>query len=336
MPRPLHEQIVVLCGASSGIGRETALRFAEKGARLVLAARGADALGTLAEEAARLGSDTMAVPTDVTDWSQVQELAGRAAERHGRIDTWVNLASVSAYATVEETDVETIRRVVEVNLLGAVHGMKAALPHLRANGQGVLVNVSSTLGVRSVPLQAAYCAAKHGVLGFAESLRMELRHEGVPVDVVDVLPASINPPLFRHARSALGRLPMPIAPIYEPGVVAGAIVRVAERPVRTVFAGGAGRMLDLAQRLSPALTDRILLGPGRVWDKQIADLPDDGADNLDRTAGDGDVTGEFGAKSKSTSAYTTVFGLHPARGRALAAAAAAGTVALARRRQGVR
>jgi NAD(P)-dependent dehydrogenase (short-subunit alcohol dehydrogenase family) len=227
--RQVAEQVVVLTGASSGIGRETALEFARRGARLVLAARSQQALEEVAAEVARLGGEPLVVPTDVSDFDQVSLLAERAVERFGRIDTWINNASVSTYGLVEQMEVEEIRRVIEVNLLGPIHGMKAALPHLRRAGGGVIVNVSSTLGKRAVPLQAAYCAAKHGLVAFGEALRLELRHARVPVQVVDVLPSSINTPLFEHAASKMGVLPRPIPPVYEPRVVAQTIVAVAER-----------------------------------------------------------------------------------------------------------
>jgi NAD(P)-dependent dehydrogenase (short-subunit alcohol dehydrogenase family) len=219
MVREVGEQVVVLTGASSGIGRDTALELARRGAKLVLAARNREALDTLVGEVERLGGLAVAVATDVSDYQQLTELASRAVERFGRIDTWVNNASVSTYGTVEQLDVEEIRRVIEVNLLGEIYGMKAALPHLRRSG-GTIINVSSTLGKRAVALQAAYCAAKHGVVAFGEALRLELRHAKVPVAVVDVLPSSINTPLFEHARSKLGVMPQPIPPIYEPRVVA--------------------------------------------------------------------------------------------------------------------
>jgi short-subunit dehydrogenase len=315
LTRDIAEQVVVITGASSGIGRDTALEFGRRGAKLVLAARSSEALDTLAGEVQRLGGSTMAVVVDVADYLQVTELAARAVERFGRIDTWVNNASVSTYGTADQTDVDEIRRVVEVNLLGEIYGMKAALPHLRATG-GTIINVSSTLGKRAVPLQAAYCAAKHGVVAFGEALRLELRHAGVPVAVVDVLPSSINTPLFEHARSKIGLLPRPIPPVYEPRVVAEAIVGAAQRPVREVFAGFGGRLLAAAQRLSPVLVDWYLLGPGRIVEGQQTNRPDDGRDNLfQQSLGPGRATGRFGHESKSTSLYTRWFGLHPARGR---------------------
>jgi short-subunit dehydrogenase len=331
LARDVAEQVVVITGASSGIGRDTALEFGRRGAKLVLAARNREALDTLVGEVQRIGGDALAVPVDVADYRQVTELAARAVQRFGRIDTWVNNASVSTYGTVEQMDVEEIRRVIEVNLLGEIHGMKVALPHLRATG-GTIINVSSALGKRAVALQAAYCAAKHGVVAFGEALRLELRHANVPVSVVDVLPSSINTPLFEHARAKIGVLPRPIAPVYEPRVVAEAIVEAAQRPVREVFAGFAGRLFAAAQRLSPAMVDWYLLGPGRVVDGQKTDRPDDGRDNLFQpTLGPGRTTGQFGYGSKSMSLYTRWFGLHPERGRlAVGLTLVAGLAALRR------
>jgi NAD(P)-dependent dehydrogenase (short-subunit alcohol dehydrogenase family) len=332
MRRSLAQQVVVITGAGSGIGRETALAFARRGATLVVAGRSPDALDSLVDEVDRVGGRGLAVPTDVSDYPQVEALAGRAVDRFDRIDTWVNNAAISTYGTVEQMAPDELRRVIEVNLLGQIYGMKAALPHLEATGAGVLINVSSTLGRRGVALQAAYCAAKHGVLGFSESLRLELQHGGSKVAVVDVLPSSINTPLFAHARSKLGVLPMPIPPVYEPRVVAETIVAAAERPVRMVFAGGMGKLLELGQRLSPALVDRYLLGPGKVVENQQTDRPDDGVDNVDGPLDEvGRTTGEFGQKSWSRSLYTELLGLHPNRARAVVGAtAAAGVAVLAR------
>ena len=329
MPRPIAQQVIVITGAGSGIGRETARTLASKGASVVVAARSAGALESLVAEVERLGGRGLAVPTDVAEYAQVEALAQRAAERFGRIDTWVNVAAVSSYGTVEQMAPEELRRVVEIDLLGQIYGMKAALPHLQKTGDGVLVNVSSALARRGVPLQAAYCAAKHGIVGFAEALRLELRQQGSKVAVVDVLPSSINTPLFGHARSKLGVLPMPIPPVYEPRVVADTIVAVAERPVRMVFAGGMGKLLELGQRISPSLVDRYLLGPGKVVENQKTDRPDDAVDNLDEPIDDvGAITGDFGGSSRSRSLYTELLGLHPNRTRALVGATVATAVLL--------
>ena len=309
-------QVVVITGASSGIGRETALEFGRKGARVVAAARNQEALETLASEIQRIGGEALPVVTDVSDPEQVASLARQAVERFGGIDTWVNNAAVSTYGTVEQMEDQELHRVIEVNLMGPIYGVKAALPHLRKSG-GTVINVSSALAERSIPLQAAYCAAKHGILGFGEALRLELRAEGSPVRVVDVLPSSINTPIFSHARSKIGVKPKPVGRIYEPSVVAEAIVMAAESPVRTVYAGFAGRMLAIGQRISPRLTDWYLSGPGDAVAGQRTDRPDDETDNLFRpSTGPGTTTGDFGQRSKSTSVYTKYIAPHPAIGRA--------------------
>jgi hypothetical protein len=235
---------------------------------------------------------------------------------------------VSTYGTVEQMEDQELHRVIEVNLMGPIYGVKAALPHLRKSG-GTVINVSSALAERSIPLQAAYCAAKHGILGFGEALRLELRAEGSPVRVVDVLPSSINTPIFSHARSKIGVKPKPVGRIYEPSVVAEAIVMAAESPVRTVYAGLAGRLLAIGQRISPRLADWYLSGPGDAIAGQRTDQPDDRTDNLFRpSTGPGSTTGDFGQRSKSTSVYTKFIAPHPAIGRAgmIAGTALAGIV----------
>jgi short-subunit dehydrogenase len=328
--RTIADQVVVLTGASSGIGRQTAIEFARRGARLVLAARNTEALDTLATEVERLGSRALVVPTDVSDFGQVGELAAAAAQRFGRIDTWVNNAGVTTYGSVEQTGVQEIRRVIEVNLLGQVHGMKVALPYLRET-DGTIVNVSSYLARRAVGLQAPYCAAAHGVASFSEAFRLELRHDQVPVHIVEVLPSPTNTPLFDHARSKIGVLPRPIPWVYQPRVVADAIVAVAQKPVRQVYVGSPARMLETAQRLSPSLVDWYLLGIARTVDNQRTRRPDDGSDNLDEPSqGPGRSTGQFGRWSISTSPYTTVFGLHPRRGRIAAGVALGAALAAVR------
>ena len=332
MARPLNEQVVVIVGASQGIGRETALQMAMRGAALCLAARNEEALREVALEVERLGGQAEVVVTDVAEWPQVEHLAQRAATRFGRIDTWVNDAAVSAYGALEDLDPAEIERVIRVNLLGQLYGVKAAIPHLRAAGGGTIVNLGSALSERAVPLQAPYVATKHGVKGFTEAVRMELENEDSGISVTLIMPSSINTPLFSQARSRLGVRPAPVPPVYEPRVVAEAIVFAAEHPRREIVVGGWGKLLVLGQRISATLLDRYMLQGGRMYRQQQTDRPDDGRSNLFQPLpGSGSVTGEFGEGSMSTSIYTRHLELHPNRKRALAALAALTGLLLVRR-----
>jgi NAD(P)-dependent dehydrogenase (short-subunit alcohol dehydrogenase family) len=319
MAKPIADQVVVITGASHGIGRETALQFVRKGASVVAAARDDEALQELVAEVDRLGGQAEAVVTDVADYAQVERLAQRAVDRFGRIDTWVNNAAVSVYGTVEQLDADEMDRVVRVDLLGQMFGAKAALPHLRQS-RGTLIHVGSSLSQRAIPLQAAYVASKHGVKGFTEALRLEMAHENSGVEVVLILPSSINTPLFGFARSKLGVRPQPVPPVYEPRVVADAILHAAQHGGREIVVGGWGKLLIAGQRLSPTLLDRYMLQDGRMFKQQRTDEPDNGQDNLFRpSTGSGSTTGDFGESSKSSSLYTTLLELHPNRKRALAA-----------------
>lgn len=326
MKRSIGQQVVVITGASSGIGRETALQFAKKGARITAMARGRRALETLADEVERMGSEIHIVVGDVVDWPVVERAAAETAERFGRIDTWVNNAAVSVYATIEQLTVEEFRRVTEVNYLAQVHGVKAALPHLRAAGGGTIINVGSALSERAVPLQAAYCAAKHAIKGFTEALRVEMQRESGGIDVVLIEPSSMNTPLFDHARSKMVVRPVPIPPIYEPRVTATAILHAAEHPVPVIATGGASKLFTVVERINPRLLDWWQLRGDSGAQDQRSDEPDRGQDNLDDpVAADGQVTGRFGTQSKASSIYTDVFELHPRR---KASAVVAVTIAL--------
>jgi NAD(P)-dependent dehydrogenase (short-subunit alcohol dehydrogenase family) len=270
--KPVEEQVVALMGASSGIGREAALRFAQKGAKVVVAARSEEGLRSLVEEIRSGGGDAEYVVADTADFEQVKAVADRAVEEYGRLDTWVHLASVSVYANFWEITPEEFQRVVEVNLVGQAYGAMAALPHLKREGRGALVHVSSVLARRSVPLQSPYCASKHGIDGMLESLRVELRHEGWDsIGVTNLMPASINTPLFDKARTKLGVKPKSLPPFYQPRVVAEAILYAAERAPRDLVAGGAGKQILLTQRVSPRLMDAFLLAVG--FDQQKTDQP---------------------------------------------------------------
>lgn len=332
MTRALRDQVVVITGASQGIGRETALQMALEGASLVLAARNQEALGTLGAEVQRLGGQAEVVVTDVSDWPQVEALARRAVDRFGRIDTWVNNAAVSTYGTVEQATADEMERVIRVNLLGQMYGTRAALPYLKTAGGGTIINVGSALSERAIPLQAAYVASKHGVKGFTEAIRMELEHEGTGINAVLILPSSINTPLFSNARSKLGVLPQPVPPVYEPRVVAEAIVFAAENPARDIVVGGAGKLLTLGERISATLTDRYMLQGDRLFRQQKTDRPDQPADTLfTPSSGPGSTTGEFGEGSKSSSLYTRHLELHPNRKRALVLASMAALLVSVRR-----
>jgi NAD(P)-dependent dehydrogenase (short-subunit alcohol dehydrogenase family) len=255
MKRTLRGAVVVVTGASSGIGRATALLLARRGARVVVAARRAAALAEVAAECERLGGQALAVPVDVADEAAVRELARRAAERFGGIDVWVNNAAVTALGRFEDTPGDVFRRVVETDFFGYVHGARAALPYLRQRG-GVLINVASVVAAVAQPYTTAYTAAKWAVRGFATALREELR--GTGVDVCTVLPASIDTPLFQHAADYAGRAVKPIPPVYDAAEVAAAIAALAERPRREAMVGRAGRLLALAHTLAPELVERRL------------------------------------------------------------------------------
>jgi short-subunit dehydrogenase len=332
MGMPLDKQVVVITGASQGIGRETALRFAANGASVVAAARNEEALRELAGQIERRGGRAEAVVADVAVYPDVERIGARAIERFGRVDTWVNNAAVSIYATVEQLDPTEMERLVEVNLLGQMYGSKVAVGLMKPRRQGTIVNVGSALSDRAIPLQSAYVASKHGVAGFTEALRLELMHERAGIDVVLILPSSIDTPLFDWARSKLGVQPMPVPPVYQPRVVAEAICHAAEHGGREIVVGGWGKLLILGQRLSPSLLDRYMLQGGRAFEQQKTHRPDDRRDNLfEPSTGPGATTGQFGAGSKPTSLYTRYLELHPGRKRAVAAALMVATATLIRR-----
>ena len=280
MPRPLGRQVVVITGASAGIGRATALECARRGASLVLAARTTAALDAVAHTASQLGAAAQVVTTDITQRDQVDRLAHAAVERFGRIDTWVNNAGGTAYATVEEMPIEEIEAQVQLSLLGPIYGMKAALVQMRRQGYGTIVNVGSALSNRAVPLQGAYCAAKHGLKGITDALRLELKQQHAGIDVVLVMPVAIASTFFEHAPSHLGGQPSPIPPVYPPEAVARAIARVAEKPSRYVYVGRGARMLGVLDGLSPALLDWYMLQGDRLFKVQQPKCRDDSATSI--------------------------------------------------------
>ncbi len=246
----------MITGASSGIGRATALEFARRGTSLVLAARREHALEEVAEECRRLGVAAVAVRTDAADAAAVDALARHAVAAHGRVDVWVNNAGVYLVGRFEDTPPEVFERVVETNFLGYVHGSRAALAQFRRQGSGVLINNASLDAHLGVPYHTAYASSKWAVVGFSHSLRQELR-DTPHIDVAVVSPASIDTPLFHQAANYSGRPLKAITPTYEPEKVARAIVALAQRPRREVVVGGAGKLVALQHRIAPALTERV-------------------------------------------------------------------------------
>jgi NAD(P)-dependent dehydrogenase (short-subunit alcohol dehydrogenase family) len=317
--KPIQDQVVVVLGASSGIGRELALRFGERGAKVVVAARTEEGLASLVNEIEQRGGRGLHVVCDVALPAEVERVAEAAVEAFGRIDTWVNVAAVSVYARFEDTTPEEFRRVMEVNYLGQIHGALSALPRLRANGGGALIAVSSVESSVSLPLTSAYAASKHALEGALDALRRELMAEGVPISVTSVKPATINTPLFNNARNKLDVVPKGPPPVYEPGVVADCVLYAAAHPVRDMYAGGAARMMMVGQLLAPGLLDRLLSRVGISSQRSDTPRTESGTGNLDAPrAHDNRVEGDYGEHARRFSLYTWME-THPAAVRLLAA-----------------
>ncbi len=330
--KPLHEQVIVLTGASSGIGLATAHLAASRGARLVLASRNGEALEELASEIRRGGGEAVAVVADVARREDLERVAAKAREAFGGFDTWVNNAGVSVYGTVEEIPLSDHRRVFDVDYWGVVQGSLIAAGQLRERG-GAIINIGSILSDRAVVLQGPYCAAKHAVKAFTDTLRMELEHDGAPVSVTLIKPSAIDTPFFEHAKSLLDspgiRNP---PPAYAPSLVAKAILYAAETPKRTIVVGFGGYAISLMGAHFPRLTDFMMEAVGYQGQTTQVPTPAKRRDNLYAPREDGMEHSGLPGGRRETSVYLEAQ-LHPVvTAVAIAGVAAAiGGILVARR-----
>jgi short-subunit dehydrogenase len=295
------EQVIVVTGASSGIGLATAELAAEAGACVVLSSRHEMELRKAVDRIRIRGGRAIYVVADVADAAAVEAIASRAIEEFGCFDTWVNNAGVSIYGKTTEVPLDDKRRLFDVNFWGVVHGCRAAVPHLRRHG-GAIVNIGSIVSDRAVPLQGAYSASKHAVKGYTDALRMELEYDGVPISVSLVKPAAINTPLLEHARTYMEAEPEFPPPIYAPEEVARAILRCAEKPTRDITVGGSGKMITAMGALAPRLTDRYM--EATMFRQQQRDQPPHGPDSLYEPGQDGHRRGSSDRYTMRRSAYT--------------------------------
>jgi NAD(P)-dependent dehydrogenase (short-subunit alcohol dehydrogenase family) len=256
-------QVVVVTGASGGIGRATAQAFAARGAKVALLARGEAGLAGAAADVERLGGRALSIPTDMSDPDQVEAAASRAEEAFGPIDVWVNVAFTSVFAPFAEITAAEYKRVTEVNYLGYVYGTMAALARMRTRDAGTIVQVGSALAYRGIPLQTAYCGSKHAIQGFHEALRCELLHDRSNIHTTMVQMPAVNTPQFDWVLSRLPKPAQPVPPIYEPEVAARAVVHAADHPMRREYwVGGSTVGTLIANAVAPGLLDRYLARTG--------------------------------------------------------------------------
>ncbi len=296
-------QVVVVTGASGGVGRAVAHAFAKRGAHVGLLARGQKGLDDAAREVESFGGQALAVPTDVSDHRQVEAAAQRVEERFGDIDVWVNDAMATVFARFVDTEPEEFKRATEVTYLGAVYGTMAALKRMTARDRGKIVQVGSALAYRAIPLQAAYCGAKFGIRGFTDSIRTELLHDKSKVQITMVQLPGVNTTQFNWCRSKLSKHPMPVPPIYQPEIPAEAVYWAAQHRRREVWVGYSAVQAILGNKIAPSFADWYLARTG-FDGQQIDDMPvgPDRPDNLYEPVPDKAAThGIFDAQAKARS-----------------------------------
>jgi NAD(P)-dependent dehydrogenase (short-subunit alcohol dehydrogenase family) len=295
-------EVVVITGASAGVGRATVRKFAREGARIGLLARGIDGLEAARKEVEQLGSRALVLPTDVANADQVEKAAARVEAELGEIDIWINNAMTSVFSPIKEMTPEEFRRVTEVTYLGCVYGTLAALKRMLPRNRGVIVQVGSALAYRGIPLQAAYCAAKHAIQGFCDSLRCELIHDNSKVKVTMLQMPALNTPQFGWVKSRLPRKAQPVPPIFQPEVAAEAIYFAAHKPRREFYVGLPSVKAIVANKIAPGLLDHFLARNG--YESQQYDGREDPnrPDNLwHPVPGDHGAHGAFDARANKWS-----------------------------------
>jgi NADP-dependent 3-hydroxy acid dehydrogenase YdfG len=324
-----HAPVVAITGASAGVGRATARAFAARGARIGLIARNEKALAAARKEVESRGGEAVVAVADVSSSDDVEQAAQTIERAFGPIDVWINNAMTSVLGPIKEIAADEFRRVTEVTYLGVVHGTLAALRRMIPRDKGVIIQVGSTLAYRGIPLQAPYCAAKHAVQGFHDSLRSELMHDGSNVQVCMVNLPAVNTPQFRWIRSHMPQKAKPFGTIFEPEVAAQAIVWASEHPRRELNVGWGTTQAIVANAFAPGLLDRYL---GRIgYDGQQGEEPEEPGrpDNLyDFVPGDAGAHGVFGDQARSVSPQLLANTHRGAIGAAFAVVAVAGLVRL--------
>ena len=318
--KPVSEQVIVITGASSGIGLATAKLAARRGAKVVLNARTREALAQAVDEIKHGGGDAVFVEADVSKAEDFEKIAAVALDRFGRIDTWVNNAGVGIWGMIEEVGEADMRQLFETNFWGVVHGSQAAVRHLRERG-GAIINVGSVTSDRAFPVQGIYSASKHAVKGFTDALRMELEHEGTPISVTLIKPASIGTPMPQHVKDLHGQEPKFPPPVYAPEEVARTILHAAEYPVRDAYIGSGARTLSMIGAIAPRLLDWVsarFLVPAQFGREGRT-----ATDNLHSGQSEAKVRGGHQGSTIRPSLYTKA-ARHPAMTLTAAGAAAAG------------
>ncbi|MDQ1725859.1 MAG: hypothetical protein QOG52_2887 [Frankiaceae bacterium] len=326
MPEP---QVVVVTGASGGVGRAIAKAFAGRGATVALLARGEEGLEGAADDVRSAGGTPILIPCDTADFSQVEQAGKQVIAEAGHIDVWVNDAFTAVFAPFVDITADEFKRVTEVSYLGFVYGTKVALEHMKPRDKGVIVQVGSALAYRGIPLQTAYCGAKHAIQGFHEALRCELLHDKSNVAVTMVQLPAVNTPQFDWVLNKLPHAAQPVPPIYEPEVIAKAVLYAADHPRRREYwVGGTTAATLIANAIAPGLLDRYLARTGFKSQQREERNPKGAPQNLWRPADGRDghdfgARGDFTSKAKDRSAQVWLSQHHGAVASAVAGSVAA-------------